>query len=128
MPKTNIRHVTAQDEQPVEWFAMRDLKRSNAKTPAYKVLPEKYGIEAFTPLKWILAERAGKTERRQVPFISDLLFVKASRLELDPVVESIATLQYRYVKGQAYRQPLTVRTADMEWFIDRKSTRLNSSH
>ena len=38
------------------------LKRSNAKTPAYKVLPEKYGIEAFTPLKWILAERAGKTD------------------------------------------------------------------
>ena len=91
--------------------------RSNAKTPAYKVLPEKYGIEAFTPLKWILAERAGKTERRQVPFVADLLFVKASRFKLDPVVESITTLQYRYVKGLAYRQPLTVRTADMERFI-----------
>ena len=39
-----------------------------------------------------------------------------SRKVLDPLVEQIATLQYRFVKGGNH-QPMTVRNADMERFI-----------
>ena len=96
-------------------FVMRDLKRGNAKQPAYKLLGE-LKIRFFTPMVWKLRIRQGKRVRQQVPFMPDLLFVYDSRKVLDPLVEQIATLQYRFVKGGNH-QPMTVRNADMERFI-----------
>lgn len=98
-----------------QWFVMRDLKRGNAKQPAYKLLGE-LKIRFFTPMVWKLRIRQGKRVRQQVPFMPDLLFVYDSRKVLDPLVEQIATLQYRFIKG-GNRQPMTVRNADMECFI-----------
>lgn len=98
-----------------QWFVMRDLKRGNAKQPAYKLLGE-LKIRFFTPMVWKLRIRQGKRVRQQVPFMPDLLFVYDSRKVLDPLVEQIATLQYRFIKG-SNRQPMTVRNADMERFI-----------
>ena len=98
-----------------QWFVMRDLKRGNAKQPAYKLLGE-LKIRFFTPMVWKLRIRQGKRVRQQVPFMPDLLFVYDSRKVHDPLVEQIATLQYRFVKGGNH-QPMTVRNADMERFI-----------
>lgn len=98
-----------------QWFVMRDLKRGNAKQPAYKLLGE-LKIRFFTPMVWKLRIRQGKRVRQQVPFMPDLLFVYDSRKVLDPLVEQIATLQYHFVKGGNH-QPMTVRNADMERFI-----------
>ena len=98
-----------------QWFVMRDLKKGNAKQPAYKLLGE-LKIRFFTPMVWKLRIRQGKRVRQQVPFMPDLLFVYDSRKVLDPLVEQIATLQYRFVKGGNH-QPMTVRNADMERFI-----------
>ena len=98
-----------------QWFVMRDLKRGNAKQPAYKLLGE-LKIRFFTPMVWKLRIRQGKRVRQQVPFMPDLLFVYDSRKVLDPLVEQIATLQYPFIKG-GNRQPMTVRNADMERFI-----------
>lgn len=98
-----------------QWFVMRDLKRGNAKQPAYKLLGE-LKIRFFTPMVWKLRIRQGKRVRQQVPFMPDWLFVYDSRKVLDPLVEQIATLQYRFIKG-GNRQPMTVRNADMERFI-----------
>lgn len=98
-----------------QWFVMRDLKMGNAKQPAYKLLGE-LKIRFFTPMVWKLRIRQGKRVRQQVPFMPDLLFVYDSRKVLDPLVEQIATLQYRFVKGGNH-QPMTVRNADMERFI-----------
>lgn len=97
-----------------QWFVMRDLKRGNAKQPAYKLLGE-LKIRFFTPMVWKLRIRQGKRVRQQVPFMPDLLFVYDSRKVLDPLVEQIATLQYRFVKGG--NTTMTVRNADMERFI-----------
>lgn len=102
-------------EQPMHWFVMRDLKRSNAKLPAYKLLLERH-IEFFTPMKWRLATRAGKKIREKVPFMQDLLFVHDTRDHLDPVVERTPTLQYRWLRN-TYREPMTVSDKDMERFI-----------
>lgn len=109
-----IQSVVKTTESP-QWFVMRDLKRGNAKQPAYKLLDE-LKIGFFTPMVWKLRIRQGKRIRQQVPFIPDLLFVYDSRKVLDPIVERIATLQYRFVKGGNH-QPMTVRNADMERFI-----------
>ena len=98
-----------------QWFVMRDLTRPNAKQPAYKLL-DGLNIRTFTPMVWKLMLNHGKRERRQMPFIHDLLFVYASRAELDSVVETTPMLQYRYLRG-GYKMPMTVRAADMQRFM-----------
>lgn len=98
-----------------QWFVMRDLKRNNAKQPAYKYLSEK-NIRVFTPLVWKIYIRQGKKIREKVPFIQDLLFVYDCRRVLDPIVEMISTLQYRFIRGKS-GVPMTVRDDDMERFM-----------
>lgn len=97
------------------WFVMRDLKRTNARQPAYKLLQER-NITVFTPMKWRLSMMKGKPVRREVPCIPDLLFVHDTRKTLDPIVESISTFQYRWVRNK-FREPMVVTDADMERFI-----------
>ena len=99
----------------LQWFVMRDLKRRNAKLPAYKLL-ESLGIKVFTPMVWKLVVRHGKRSREEVPFMQDLLFVHDTRQAVDPIVEKYGTVQYRYVRG-GYKVPMTVREADMQRFI-----------
>lgn len=91
---------------------MRDLKRRNAKEPAYKQLQES-GVKVFVPMKWQLVIRKGKKVREEVPFIQDLLFVCDSRQHLDPIVEKTRTLQYRWLRN-TYREPMTVSDSEME--------------
>ena len=113
--------LSSEDAMPVngndrlQWFVMRDLKRRNAKLPAYKLL-ESLGIKVFTPMVWKLVVRHGKRSREEVPFMQDLLFVHDTRQAVDPIVEKYGTVQYRYVRG-GYKVPMTVREADMQRFI-----------
>ncbi len=99
-----------------KWFVMRDLKRSNAKLPAYKQLQNEQ-FEVFTPLKWHLKTVNGKQISEQVPFIQDLLFVHDTKEKIDLVVDKIPTLQYRFQKGGGYCNPMTVADAEMTRFI-----------
>lgn len=98
------------------WFVMRDLKRFNAKLPAYKLLAAA-GFEVFTPMTERIVQRGGHKERISVPYVQDLLFVRSCRRDLDPIVSRTETLQYRYVKGAPHCQPLVVPPADMDRFI-----------
>lgn len=108
--------MSPQTEPQDQWYVMRDLKRPNARIRAYQQLSES-GLVVFTPMVTRVADRYGKRVRETVPFISDLLFVYATRAILDPVVDRIDTLQYRYVKGGGYCEPLVVRRQEMERFI-----------
>lgn len=99
-----------------QWFVMRDLKRANAKLPAYKQL-EEAGFRVFTPMTTKIMEKGGKKTRIQVPFVQDLLFVYSSKEALDKVVTRTNTLQYRFLKGAAYCTPMTVPVAEMDRFI-----------
>lgn len=111
-----VKSVTAvSGDDACQWFVMRDLTRPNAKQPAYKLL-DGLNIRTFTPMVWKLMLNHGKRERRQMPFIHDLLFVYASRAELDSVVETTPMLQYRYLRG-GYKVPMTVRPSDMQRFM-----------
>lgn len=109
------------NNEKIQWYVMRDLKRPNAKLPAYKELQERR-FEVFTLMKWHLAVKKGKRIREQIPFMQDLLFVHAARNKLDPMVEKIPTLQYRYTRGGTYREPMSVPDRDMERFILAVST------
>ena len=98
------------------WYVLRDLRRANAKEAAYRELLQA-GLEVFTPLRERVAVRAGRRIREEVPLVRDLLFVRALREELDPEVEKRRMLQYRYVKGGRYQEPMTVPEREMERFI-----------
>lgn len=99
-----------------EWFVLRDLKRSNAKAPAYKQLSEA-NFEVFTPLYWRVRLVGSRRIRECVPFVQDLLFVHSTRDRLDTVVDSTPTLQYRYERGKGARCPMKVREKEMNNFI-----------
>lgn len=103
------------DKKQMQWFVMRDLKRANAKQTAYQLLAEK-NMRVFTPMTWRLCTIGGKKVRKEVPFISDLVFVYACRDNLDPIVDKTATLQYRWLRN-TYREPMTVPDREMERFI-----------
>lgn len=96
---------------------MRDLKRFNAKRPAYRQLGEA-GFRVFTPMTSKVIVAAGRRTRIEVPFVQDLLFIYSDRASLDGVVERIDTLQYRFVKGAPYGTVMTVPVVEMERFID----------
>lgn len=118
--KTTVRqadggHLQGADV-PKQWYVMRDLKRFNAKLPAYKQLQSE-NVEVFTPMHWRLTVKQGKRIREEVPFLQDLLFVHDTRKHLDAFVEKIPTLQYRYCKGGGYREPMIVPDSDMDRFI-----------
>lgn len=82
----------------VRWYALRDLKRPNATLPAYKQLSGE-NLEVFTPMKWTLSTKGGRRERILVPVMQDLLFVHASLLLIEPIVQRINTLQFRFSRG-----------------------------
>lgn len=94
---------------------MRDLKRTNAKQPAYRLLAEQQ-IEVFTPMKWTLVTSKGRKIRKEVPFLQDLVFAHDTREKIDPIVAKCPTLQYRFLR-KTYRKPMTVPTSEMERFI-----------
>lgn len=108
--------AVTENPDPVQWFVMRDLKRRNAKLPAYKQLADA-GFEIFTPMVTKIIEQNGKRRRVEMPYIQDLLFAHSRRQELDPVVRRTETLQYRYVAGAPYQQPLVVPDRDMTRFV-----------
>ena len=103
-------------DEPKIWFVMRDLKRSNANFPAYKLL-ESLGVTHYTPMHWVLATRGGQKKREYRPFIPDLLFVYETRKNLDAIVSKTPALQYRFVKGGAYREAMVVPEAEMNRFM-----------
>lgn len=107
--------VTRFENDTFQWFVLRDLKRSNAKNPAYKLLRE-LNFEVFTPMTWKLVNLKGKQTPQEVPVIPSLLFVKTSKTCLDEVVSKISTLQYCYVRGNGH-VPMVVDDHEMSRFI-----------
>lgn len=114
--RAGVEELPLSEKGMKKWYVMRDLKRSNAALPAYKQLGT-LNVELFTPMKQRLTVVGGKKIRKEVPFLQDLLFVYATREKLDALVQSIPTLQYRFIKGGKYCEAMTVRDREMERFI-----------
>lgn len=114
--EAGIEVLPVPQEEPKIWFVMRDLKRSNAILPAYKLLQE-LGVTYYTPMHWKIIARGARKQREYVPFIQDLLFVYESRRNLDAIVSKTPTLQYRFVKGGAYREAMVVSEKEMNRFM-----------
>lgn len=100
-----------------KWYVLRDLKRPNAKERAWQLLSERYGMDVFTPKKEVVVCEKGRRVIKESALIPDLLFVHETRETLDPVVQNTETLQYRFVKGGAPNEAMTVPERDMDRFI-----------
>lgn len=100
-----------------KWYALRDLKRPNAKLPAYKFLDEELKMRVFVPKKEKLLIKDGKRVKMEVPVISDLLFVYDTLENIRRIVEKTDTLQFRYKRGGRQHEPIVVSDYDMERFI-----------
>ena len=82
------------------------------------------GLEVFTPMTRKLVVEKGVRIRKEEPFMHDLLFVHDVRENLNPIVNKLENLQYRYIHG-GYCEPMVVPDADMTRFIHAvKSSRL----
>ena len=104
--------VTTENKQ---WYVLRDLKRANAKYPAYRLLQDQ-SVRMFTPMRWVVSSRNGHLVREQHPCLQDLLFAYESYNSLSQLIDPISTLQFRYIKG-AWRKPMTVSNEEMDRFI-----------
>ena len=98
------------------WFVMRDLRRANAKEHAVDILAAR-GYEVFTPLVVRTKTERGRKVTVKRPFISDLLFVYATRMALDPVVSELDFLQYRFIRGGRMGEVMQVREDEMQAFM-----------
>lgn len=113
---TSSAITRAHKETEPSWFVLRDLKRANARVTGYDLLLSA-GQAVFTPLKTVIQTTSAGKQRRQVPVIPDLLFVRALRSQLDPLIQAIPTLQYRWLRGAPFQTPMTVDKRSMERFI-----------
>jgi len=125
--QAGLEELPKREKNSKKWYVMRDLKRANATVPAYKYLSEKQ-IEVFTPMKERLIMRQGKKVREKVPFLQDLLFVYETRENLDPILIKTRTLQYRFVKGGAYKEPMVIPDNAMKCFIHAVSATENPQY
>lgn len=113
-------------EKTIQWFVLRDLKRSNARQRAYELLEER-GFTVFTPKVRQIVVRHGKRVLAETPYIPNLLFVRDSRCNLDAIVGQIPTLQYRWHRD-VWREPMVVPDAAMERFMQAAAAALSPQY
>ena len=61
------------NEQRMHWYVMRDLKRPNAKLPAYKQLSDEH-LEVFTTMQWRIKLKNGNEYLEEERFMQDIIF------------------------------------------------------
>ena len=79
------------DREQEVWFAMRATYRREMKA---KQLLESYGIESFVPMRYSDTVRAGRKQKRLVPAIHNLIFVRSSWQRLKEIKPKAPYLQY----------------------------------
>lgn len=102
--------------ETARWFVLRDLRRANARISGFEEL-KGLGLQVFTPTVTRIVTVRGQRVKRTEPVLRDLLFVYSSRETLDPVIAARPSLQYRFVRGGGYCEPLTVPDRQMEPFM-----------
>ena len=102
--------------QPKQWYVLRDFRKRNAKSPAYKTLPG-LGVQCFTPMHWVVFTSGGRKIREYVPVIQSLLFAFDTRETLEPIVERDRALQFQFRRGGGQGYLMTVPADEMQRFI-----------
>lgn len=97
------------DEEAV-WVVMR------SKRGGYHEAKDKV-YEFFMPMKESVTTRGGQRVKRVVPAITDVFFAKDSIARLETLVQKNKGVEFLYIKGLPYRQPVVIRDSEMDNFI-----------
>lgn len=122
--------LTPDSGEKTVWVVMRsrkekatvdDGKTGNRPSGAMRL----YGYERiqnmvpafFMPMKESVTTKGGRRIKRTAPAIPDIFFVKDTIEHLDTIVKRGIGVEYLFVKGLPYRQPVIIRDSEMENFI-----------
>ncbi len=97
-----------------QWYVMRYLYNHRGDTPQRL---DQLGIRSYTPMRIELKRKGGRLQKSEVPVLRDLLFVRATREELHPLLAANSHFQHRYLRGGAPGSVMIVPDEEMESFI-----------
>lgn len=122
--------ATVDDSEPRVWVVMRSRKEKVAVSVTVegqvKTRTERlYGYERvqelvpefFMPMKERVTTRCGRRLKTLSPAIPDIFFVNDTISHIDKLVAGDNGVEYLYVKGRPYRQPVIIRDVEMSNFI-----------
>ncbi len=104
----------ATDNQ-ILWYAMSAPYRNELKVQ--QALKERFGIEAYVPLRCEVVTRRGRKERRMSPAVSNLLFAHASRQALNEAKPYIPRMQFKTQVEEGRNRLIVIPDKQMQDFI-----------
>lgn len=118
------------DGETAVWVVMRSKKEkisiSIPSADTRRAMTERlYGYELiqqrvhefFMPMKESVTVKAGRHIKKVSPAIPDIFFVNDTISNIDALVRQNIGVEYLYIKGMPYRQPVIIRDSEMENFI-----------
>ena len=110
---TSVTTNTNQSHR-VQWYVMRAYKNEKR---AEEILSGDHGLPFFIPKRYILQTVHGKQIRRLVPTIPGMIFVRASRVEINEFKSRCPFIQYVVWKKRTGSEYLVVPEKEMDSFI-----------
>lgn len=99
----------------ISWYAMRVTYGRALK---FKASLDEAGFETFVPMCMKTVEQNGKRKRVLVPAVTNLCFVRSSKVQIDEFMMSLGeTCPARYMWDKATRLPVIVPDKPMEDFM-----------
>lgn len=96
------------------WFALSAPYRKEMEA---KKLLEKNSIECFIPMRYVVINTIGGKIRKLVPAISNLVFARTTKKEIQRVKTGVTFIQYKVRREKGKNVPLTVPEHEMQQFI-----------
>ena len=101
--------------EKIQWFAMRATYRRGMQI---KSILDQKGISNFIPMRYEYVVKGERKIRKLVPVVHNLVFVYASRLQIDEMKTTAGTqLPIRYIMDRETNQPITIPETQMRSFI-----------
>ena len=98
-----------------KWFALRVTYSRELK---FQTLLQEAGFQTFVPMCRRTFEKNGKKEKKLVPAVSNLLFVKSERVAIETFMRDLGeACPARFIWNKSTRQPIVVPAKAMDDFM-----------
>lgn len=107
MENTSKDHIT--------WFAIRVTYSRELK---FKEYLDQNSIPNFIPMHYVMVNQKGKSVRKLVPIIHNLVFVNTDKPTLEYIKQfQSANFPIRYIMGRTHHRPIIIPEKQMQDFI-----------
>ena len=101
--------------QEVQWYVLRV---SYSRSLKIKALLDERGVQTFVPMTWRKKTEGGKTEKKLVPAVSNLCFVRWTKHAIDGFIQGYGdNSPVHYYWDRTASRPMTVPDKAMNDFI-----------